>query len=328
MMESALQRITAYIAREGIKESAFLQKCGLSSTVFSRARKRNVDLSNDTIRKICESYPDIDRKWLVGERMIDRLEKFMVYNNLNNNRLTVECGLTNGLIGIARKKRGNLSCINIDKILSRYPELDRDWLLYGRGSSKYDDVEVSQYHHLTIEKDPKKYCGDNVIRLFRKANDIKQFALATYLDYNATSLSQIESGSRPVPSWIISKLRSNDRNWDISMLPEVVDDVTKQYSIDNQSWSLYLSTLLRDNMAFRMSVLSQEEFELTLFLDLLNIHLPSMQMITFAKTFIKHWGKDSQLSDIWKDSQHFEVEWKQAAEEFARKNKIELPSGD
>lgn len=320
-METALQRIAAYIARKGITESAFLKKCGLSATVFSRARSRNVDLSKDTIRKICETYSDIDRKWLQGELMIDRLEKFMVYNKLNNNRLTIECGLTNGLIGAARKKRGNLNSANIDKILSRYPEINKDWLLYGIGSSIYDDVEVFQCQRLSVEKDPKKYSGDNVIRLFRKVNDIKQCDLADFLQYNASSLSQIESGLHSIPSWVIAKLRSNDKGWDYSMLPEVVEAV-KEFSVDGQSMSLYLSTLLRDNMQFRLSILSQEELELTLFLDLLNIKMPSMQLIIFAKTFIKHWGKESLLSDIWKDSQEFEKEWKKAAEEFVLKNDI------
>jgi|SRR5690554_145818 len=67
--------------------------------------------------------------------MIDffsRLDKFMVYKGLNDNRLTVETGISNGLIGKARK-RGSLSQENISKILYTYNELDANWLFTGYG---------------------------------------------------------------------------------------------------------------------------------------------------------------------------------------------------
>ena len=54
--------------------------------------------------------------------MIDffsRLDKFMTYKGLNDNKLTVETGISNGLIGKARK-RGSLSQENISKILYTY----------------------------------------------------------------------------------------------------------------------------------------------------------------------------------------------------------------
>ena len=68
--------------------------------------------------------------------MIDffsRLDKFMTYKGLNDNKLTVETGISNGLIGKARK-RGSLSQENISKILYTYNELDANWLLTGEGN--------------------------------------------------------------------------------------------------------------------------------------------------------------------------------------------------
>lgn len=68
----------------------------------------------------------------------DRLDKYMEYKGLNDNRITVETGISNGLIGKARK-RGSLSQDNISKLLHTYPELDANWLLTGKGSMLYGD---------------------------------------------------------------------------------------------------------------------------------------------------------------------------------------------
>lgn len=76
----------------------------------------------------------------------DRLDKYMEYKGLNDNRITVEAGVSNGLIGKARK-RGSLSQDNISKILYAYPELDANWLLTGKGSmlnSNEDSPQESQ----------------------------------------------------------------------------------------------------------------------------------------------------------------------------------------
>lgn len=61
-----------------------------------------------------------------------RLDNFMKYKGLNDNKITVEAGISNGIIGKARK-RGALSQENISKILFKYPELNANWLLTGTG---------------------------------------------------------------------------------------------------------------------------------------------------------------------------------------------------
>ncbi|MBD1420806.1 hypothetical protein [Sphingobacterium chuzhouense] len=62
----------------------------------------------------------------------DRLDAYMVFKNLNDNRLTLDTGLSNGIIGKARR-RGSLSQDNIAKILSTYCDLDANWLFTGEG---------------------------------------------------------------------------------------------------------------------------------------------------------------------------------------------------
>lgn len=68
-----------------------------------------------------------------NENIIDRLIKFMNIKNLNNNQITVECGLSNGLIGNAIKNRRGLHSDTIEKILDRYRDLNPVWFTTGRG---------------------------------------------------------------------------------------------------------------------------------------------------------------------------------------------------
>jgi hypothetical protein len=68
----------------------------------------------------------------------DRLDKFMEFKGLNDNKISVEAGISNGLIGKGRK-RGAISQENISKILCTYPEIDANWLLTGKGEMLRND---------------------------------------------------------------------------------------------------------------------------------------------------------------------------------------------
>ena len=70
--------------------------------------------------------------------MIDffgRLDMFMRYRGLNDNKISLAAGISNGLIGKGRK-RGGISQENISKLIHAYPELDANWLLTGQGSMR------------------------------------------------------------------------------------------------------------------------------------------------------------------------------------------------
>jgi len=62
-----------------------------------------------------------------------RLDKFLNYKGLNDNKITKITGISNGLIGKARE-RGSLSQGSLEKILNKFPELNPNWLYYGTGA--------------------------------------------------------------------------------------------------------------------------------------------------------------------------------------------------
>ena len=79
----------------------------------------------------------------MSESFIDRLDAYMKYAGLNDNKVTVQCGITVGLINSARKRGKSLSGDNIGKILYVYKELDARWLLTGEGQMLKNSIEAS-----------------------------------------------------------------------------------------------------------------------------------------------------------------------------------------
>lgn len=52
---------------------------------------------------------------------------------INDNQMTVNAGLSVGLIGKAKESKKGMNALNIEKILLAYTDLNPDWLLTGRG---------------------------------------------------------------------------------------------------------------------------------------------------------------------------------------------------
>jgi hypothetical protein len=67
------------------------------------------------------------------ENILDRLSMFMIAKGLNNNKITNQANLSNGLLGNAFKVGKGLNSDSIEKILSAYPELNAEWFLTGKG---------------------------------------------------------------------------------------------------------------------------------------------------------------------------------------------------
>jgi hypothetical protein len=64
---------------------------------------------------------------------ISRFVQYLEYKGINDNQATLDCGLSNGLIGQARSGKSDLGAKTIEKILNVYQDLSRVWLLTGEG---------------------------------------------------------------------------------------------------------------------------------------------------------------------------------------------------
>lgn len=69
----------------------------------------------------------------MGGDFFDRLDKYMEYSGLNDNKVTVKSGIPVGSLGKQRKGARGLSVSSIAKILYAYEDLNADWLITGRG---------------------------------------------------------------------------------------------------------------------------------------------------------------------------------------------------
>lgn len=84
-------------------------------------------------------------------RKIDRLLQYLDYKGITENKATVDCRLSKGLLGQAKSGKSDLGNKTIEKVLSFYQDLSRVWLLTGSGSM-LNDVEVTE---VFSEKKPR-----------------------------------------------------------------------------------------------------------------------------------------------------------------------------
>lgn len=67
------------------------------------------------------------------ERRIERFDKYMKAKGLNDNKVTIDLGLSKGTLGKSRMENRDLSERNAQKVLDFYTDLNRTWLLTGEG---------------------------------------------------------------------------------------------------------------------------------------------------------------------------------------------------
>lgn len=66
----------------------------------------------------------------------------MKLKGLNDNKVTQECGLSQGLLGQARTGKSDLGSKTIEKILNKYQDLNRVWLITGEGEMLKSSVNI------------------------------------------------------------------------------------------------------------------------------------------------------------------------------------------
>jgi SOS-response transcriptional repressor LexA len=117
----------------------------------------------------------------VKERLLD----FINYKQITNKLFELTAGLSNGYIN---NFDGNFRTKTLEKVLTAYPELNRNWLLYGEGEMLLTDDEV-------ITPEPIEADGDASISipvvtdvvLSKRGIDIKH-----YIEKNGSELQSID----------------------------------------------------------------------------------------------------------------------------------------
>ncbi len=65
--------------------------------------------------------------------VFSRFDTYMKEKGLNDNQVTIQCGLSQGLLGQARTGKSDLGKKTVEKILNKYQDLNKVWLLTGEG---------------------------------------------------------------------------------------------------------------------------------------------------------------------------------------------------
>ena len=152
------ERMAKLLEYSGLSASAFGKEIGVKTkqAIYELLKGNTKSVSPSMASKIVSRYPEISHAWLltgegdmlnlssvadvkgkeqpIGNNFIERLQYFMNQRGINDNQMTIAAGLSVGLLGKLKKSGKGMSSVNIEKILSSYPELNADWLLTGRGS--------------------------------------------------------------------------------------------------------------------------------------------------------------------------------------------------
>lgn len=108
----------------------------------------------------------------VSQAVKNRLSAFIEYKGLTNAAFEKKCGLSNGYI---RNFKGNLGVKKLEDILTSFPELRKDWLLFGEGNmlNSSDNIEEatcepsreSQTQDTMVEKPEERMMIDRLFSL-------------------------------------------------------------------------------------------------------------------------------------------------------------------
>lgn len=114
----------------------------------------------------------------------ERLAEFIEFKGINNNIVTVEAGLSVGLLGKAILKNTGINSTSIEKILYAYQDLNPTWLLTGRGEmlrgDKKEVVAEAPAEHINykaLAEERKEVVGllkEKIHRLEQDLSDTKK----------------------------------------------------------------------------------------------------------------------------------------------------------
>lgn len=91
----------------------------------------------------------------MGSTIKERTLEYIKSKNISVKEFETRCGLSNGYVAAMRKGFG---ADKLNNVLTAFPDLNRDWLLYGEGNPTKDVVEIVE--HGTPVYDIDATCGD------------------------------------------------------------------------------------------------------------------------------------------------------------------------
>lgn len=83
----------------------------------------------------------------LSNRIKERLISFIEAKSLTKSGFEKMCGLSNGYIN---NFKGNLGSEKLEAILTAFPELSREWLLYGSGAMLVSEIPAETSAHSPV----------------------------------------------------------------------------------------------------------------------------------------------------------------------------------
>ncbi len=108
----------------------------------------------------------------------ERLTQYMDFKGLNANKITVEAGLSNGLIGKSIKNNTGINSDTIEKILTTYKDISPLWFVVGEGEMLREDQEALASKK--IVENASGYVEVNealIVDMYRKVDYLFQLSL-------------------------------------------------------------------------------------------------------------------------------------------------------
>ena len=100
----------------------------------------------------------------LANKVKERLLTFIAYKELSVSAFEKACGLSNGYI---RNFKGNLGGTKLEDILNAFPELSRDWLLFGK-----EEASENQPQNRVEEKPEEKDSVERMLLLVESQSKV------------------------------------------------------------------------------------------------------------------------------------------------------------
>lgn len=107
----------------------------------------------------------------MDERRIDRFEKYMRLRGLNENQVSTDCGISQGLLGKARTLYKDMSRNVANKILSVYKEINPMWLMYGEGDMLLEKSEQMGAVQMVVDDETVRTLVETNAKLRKMLDD-------------------------------------------------------------------------------------------------------------------------------------------------------------